>query len=507
MLFAFCLTQISLSAQEYDLNKYKYRYQNNRGFTTSFDIRGDGELSTVKYKDNDTIAESVNINDINNRAFNYRLGLFYFSNTNTDRLQRETSLFLNSRANFNQNGSGRKLNDSLVSSQANNASNYDNSVIYNQLNRFYKPNNSFTYLSYGGSGSINGSNFFNSRSTSGDFNQKINRNRLQANLSIGKGKGRIENVSDAVSAMFIIKDLQEKGGLGQLSDVQTELIAQGITTARNRRFIDFRFRIIDQIALLDSFFTLAGAKPDNDLIYYTTLYDNWFYATNFFRGSGKRFTYSLSNSASYDKFTNTLEESIGRDYTYINTINTDLYNALNLEYTSSKQLSLYHERSFIISAQSGLRHQTDLAERKDSFQISLPYSERSSKFKNGDAVISTIDLTYSQLYQPNTRTYLRWSASANYLQQNSLLGLRVSNPAKENNVLQTLGANFNLNFFHFFSPRLSIYANANIRANALLSSRQREIIYAPNNLLNFESNNRAIGGGVGFSAGLVYALF
>jgi len=506
-LCAFGLAQFSANAQEYDLNKYKYRFQQYRGLTGGFRLDGDGDLSTTKYSDNDTIPEYSNIQDYNTRGFDYRFNLNYFTNISLDNLQRGTSLTLNSSAEFGQNGSGRKLNDSLLNSSYNKYSSYQQSLDFNQFNRFYKPNNSFTYLEYGARARIDGARNFNNESKPGDTKNNQNRNQIGANLNIGKGKGRIENVSDAVLAMFIIKDLQKKGGLGKLTDAQTELIAQGITTARNRRFIDFRFRTIDQIALLDSFFTAAGAKPPNDLIYYTTLYDNWFYATEFSRGTGKRFTYYLSNEAGYSAQQGTRENSIGTDYNYQKYTGTSLFNAINLDYINSKQLNLYHERSFSISIKSGLNHRTSINEFKDSLNLARPYSENSSKSKDGDAINSSISGVYSHLYQPNTRTYLRWSVEGYYQQNNSMLGLRTANPTKENNIAQLLSSRFNLDFFHFFSPRLSVYGAAGVNAYANLNTEKREIAYAPNNLFNFKSNNNGITGGVTLSAGLNYALF
>ena len=66
-------------------------------------------------------------------------------------------------------------------------------------------------------------------------------------------------------AAFILKDLQQKAGIGALTNAQVEAIGNGITTIRNTRFIDFRFRLIDQLKMLDSMVQANGVKSTKNL--------------------------------------------------------------------------------------------------------------------------------------------------------------------------------------------------------------------------------------------------
>ena len=138
---------------------------------------------------------------------------------------------------------------------------------------------------------------------------------------------------------------------------------------------------------------------------------------------------------------------------------------------------------------------------------SYPYTESKSKDKDQDAIVAFAYASYSHLYQPNTRTYLTWSVTESYGQNNSLIGLRTANLQKIQNTYRNLNTNFNLSYFRFFSPRLSINAGINANVYTNLTTNRNEVTYTPTNLFNFKSTNNYIRGGIGISAGLNYALF
>ncbi len=495
----FFLIFSNLKSQDYDLNNYKFRYQNYKALTGSVNLNSNSSNNNDKYKDNDTIIDTQNKSDYNDRNFNYSINANYTARKSTDAMQMERNFSFSSDAQLSNRGNGKYLNDSLLNSSQNNSKYYNHNLSYNQLHRLYKPNNTFSLISFeiiaGHSGS----------STDNDYNDgNSTRNRLGSTLTIGKGKGRLEYVTDAATAMFIIQDLQKKAGLGKLTNEQTEIIAKGITTAKNTRFIDFRYRLIDQIAMLDSFFTIAGIKPKNELAYYTTLYDNWFYANRFNRLSGKRFTAAISNSNYYDHSKNYSFRPNFSGYSKEYNTLTQNTTSLSFEYIKSEQASLNLQKSYSIFGNSFLIHQTDFVQREDSTNTQ-PFNKNETKTKP-DNISTSIGLNYNILFQPNTRNYYTFGITETFYQINSLLGLRKSNQTNISSIDRNLNTQLSFSYFHFFSPRLSFSANA--QGNFVFGNNiGKNDIQNPGGLFKYKRTNNNLGFGGTLIASLNYAIF
>jgi len=103
----------------------------------------------------------------------------------------------------------------------------------------------------------------------------------------GVGYGRIENVRDARQAVYITQALSKKNVLTrQLSNDELFELSQKISTVKNKRFLDSRLRLIEEITTVDSFFVNNNLLTDNGAPYFTTLYDMWQYGDLFPRQSG-----------------------------------------------------------------------------------------------------------------------------------------------------------------------------------------------------------------------------
>ncbi|MBV5342795.1 hypothetical protein JZU68_03975, partial [bacterium] len=67
-------------------------------------------------------------------------------------------------------------------------------------------------------------------------------------VEIGSGSGRIENVSDAQHALFLINDLSKKSILNRdLSNNEINELSKTMTKIKNKRFLDSRLKLIDEI--------------------------------------------------------------------------------------------------------------------------------------------------------------------------------------------------------------------------------------------------------------------
>ena len=91
---------------------------------------------------------------------------------------------------------------------------------------------------------------------------------------LGLGFGRIEDVTDARQAIYMLEALHKNGVLSrQLSNEEVVALAQKISSEKNKRFFDSRLHKIDEISAVDSFFVASKALSKNDASYFTALYD------------------------------------------------------------------------------------------------------------------------------------------------------------------------------------------------------------------------------------------
>jgi hypothetical protein len=122
-----------------------------------------------------------------------------------------------------------------------------------------------------------------------------NTNLLAENMfMLGFGKGRIENVTDAQKALYILNDLEQQGLLNSNpTSENTRQFAQLITAVNNKRVFDNRRRRIYEFTQIDSFLKASGLISVNDIRYFTTINDNWVMAYNPYRSSGSNWYIKL----------------------------------------------------------------------------------------------------------------------------------------------------------------------------------------------------------------------
>ncbi len=109
------------------------------------------------------------------------------------------------------------------------------------------------------------------------------RSEVQGSVSytIGAGKGRIENVTDAQMAYNILNELKKNDLLSKEFTVEDAYsLAQTITNVNNTRLFDFRRKRIFELKQIDSLLHGKGLIQENSIDYFTTIADNWFYAFN-----------------------------------------------------------------------------------------------------------------------------------------------------------------------------------------------------------------------------------
>jgi hypothetical protein len=81
---------------------------------------------------------------------------------------------------------------------------------------------------------------------------------------LGIGYGRIENVQDARQAIYIANALSKNGVLTRnLSNSEMFELSQIISTVKNKRFLDSRLRLIEEITTVTSSITRKNKQTEN----------------------------------------------------------------------------------------------------------------------------------------------------------------------------------------------------------------------------------------------------
>jgi len=99
------------------------------------------------------------------------------------------------------------------------------------------------------------------------------------NPSIGVGQGRLEYVSNAQMALFILEDLKDAGKIkGTVSKELTYKFTDLVTQLYNTRVFDFRKRRNYEVAKIDSFLRQNKIISSTDVTTYNIIADNWNYS-------------------------------------------------------------------------------------------------------------------------------------------------------------------------------------------------------------------------------------
>jgi hypothetical protein len=318
-----------LSAQEYknfDLNTY-YTPDIKRS-TLSLYGSGYGGFSSKMFYDN-------------NHKFQSGLGSTFTNYLNTRKQIRVISV------NLNIDGLN-SVNNDLISQVHSKTINFNNQIGVNADFNFYNTKNQF-FLAKGALST----QFTNSITKDNDSIQNINSfNSSNFNnyiyLELGSGSGRIENVSDAQHTLFLINDLSKKGILNRgLSNNEINELSKIMTKIKNKRFLDSRLKLIDEISTIDSFFVQNGLTYTSNAKFFTTLYDNWLYGNSYIREAGQKieltgsyYLWAFNNHAEKHNTFSTIE--------HLKTINDD-YNQnihINLRYIFETPFQQKWQHSF-----------------------------------------------------------------------------------------------------------------------------------------------------------------
>ncbi len=114
-----------------------------------------------------------------------------------------------------------------------------------------------------------------------------NNRSMNGSITIGVGKGRLENITDMQNAIWLHKILLKEGDLKQkLSDEEIIGLAKTITNANNRRVLDGRKRLQYILQKVDGYMQSKELISKTDIHYFSNLNDVLFFANNTVRQAG-----------------------------------------------------------------------------------------------------------------------------------------------------------------------------------------------------------------------------
>jgi hypothetical protein len=265
-----------------------------------------------------------------------------------------------------------------------------NSLNLGWLNKWYFSESIF--MDYGASSNVAYSfTRDKTKNQSEDSNEKRNIFSFNFSPKIGIGYGRIENVEDARQAIYIADALSKRNVLTRnLSNEELLALSQKISTVKNKRFLDSRLHLMDEIAAVDSFFVKNNLLADNGASYFTTLYDMWHHGALFSRRSGYEVSFVV------------------RPYYFHQNSETTHVTQKNIWNVSelAAYLNFNYEKPFKLNWQHSV----------DARAIGSIHSQRSEQTGNDeytdrtDGKIFTAFASYYLGYYPNTRTNIQVGA-------------------------------------------------------------------------------------------------
>lgn len=413
---------------------------------------------------------------------NFNLNDNYFQNRNqTDSISQNNfrwflnpvfSRFINTRKKIFSVSSGGTTEGYIENSSSSiKSKSVDNNAFVN-LNyaHFFTKN---YYLSFEFGANYNGEDNYYENNSSHTLGK---RNEFNLNSSIAIGKGRIENVTDARQAVYILESLSQNGSLNRsLTKDEIFRFAQTISKVKNKRFLDARLHKIDEITTVDSFFVTNNLIKTQDARYFTMLYDMWDFGGLYQRYSGQSFEIGIApfwrliktNSEYNNTYQINSDETIGRE----------LY--LKYRYEKSTGQNWQHSLNVMLGFNlNRLTFDTKFGEGANSIQSITPFG-------------SVLNAAYNLSYYPSTRT--RFSLTAIQKNTEKIFETVLLSPNQDKYTVQFTNYTYlNLSADYYVSQQLRLTGGAGFSFNNLIGN-------------NDTSNYSRFAFGIGF--GLVYSIF
>lgn len=257
----------------------------------------------------------------------------------------------------------------------------------------------------------------------------------QTKIDLGLGYGRIENVTDARQAIYILNDLYDKGYLKRiLTNEEIDNFARQIAIIKNKRQYDAREKAINEITNINKYLIEQELVDENNTAeYFLTLNDNWQYGDKDQRLSGSRFKYGVTPSFRFHDNNTSFEED---SYSAKKTVDTRWGGGVYIDFTNEKPINLKWQRSFKIGARSEL------------------YRWR---MRECNELLTQSYITFAMGCYVSTRTYIESKITENLFWNRTPKTNKLS---KENSL--TNNTKLSLNGYYYISAQVRLFGELNL---------------------------------------------
>jgi hypothetical protein len=303
---------------------------------------------------------------------------------------------------------------------------------------------------FGSSTANNNNNVIQSDST------KIRAFQAGCRLYVGVGVGRIEVVTEAQQAVYLMDAFTKNNVLaGELSHDEIFKLAQEMSRTKNKRFLDARLHLMDEISHVDSFFVSNNLITKQDARYFTNLYDVWLYGDAFERKSGHSIEVQLipdfhfsSNSSNNSYLVSTTSNFNLAAHEY------KLNNTLSVFYQLEKPVNQRWQHSAFVRL-NGLLGFENYDYNYKSAGIS---DNKSGTDKNVELATS-----YKLGFYPNTRTNIYAQISQNFYRKFSGLVNDYNFSFFSDNISFLSSTGLSLGIYYYISPQLQFSASGSFK--------------------------------------------
>ncbi len=448
----------------FDLKNYKTTdYQRQ---SLDFPLSTTNSNSSYSYSNQNTDTSNVVVTEQKNSNFTSSIKSnpsYKLISVSRDKVQND---FIN--MNLENNYRLSKITKEIPASEySNNKSETLNFGIYaGRSTEKYYSKSSKRFLEYGGSVGL-GENYYSTRNVTDTTVHEYSSNKipLSLRLTLGHGHGRLENIEDAVEALYILNELKENGiTMKTISEEDIRQFADCITKIKQERFFDERlYRQKSMTGLVNKLLEL-GLIDKESISTFNTIADYHYYAGFNSRYSGNVLKYGA------EPFVN---------YTFESSKTSDFQNraftkgvALNVSYNLETPVSLKWQKSLTLSAEYSIQDEKSMYKTDEGDWREFD-SEQTQTY-NAYA-------SYAVNYSPNTRTSMGAGVYGSFhhsdLDKYSNLNVGLSGHVKYY-ISERLKFNINLQLYYYDSSSNTSGEMANSNTNGITSNLNAGFTYS-----------------------------
>lgn len=460
MLALFISQSLTAQLHDYDLNSYKTPDYKRLSLQVGFNLSENGTLERYKgdslnYYDNSSFFDAKgNINIFGSNIFNSRAQV---KSTSGELVSHFSSSNTSGDMNTNLEWASSSFNRYLLSRATMKTSTYNFYDTNHEKFWYYSVNGGFT-----GTTSTKG---FENDTTTTAIESGYNDNTLDMGFEIGLGNGRFESIDNVVEAIYILKELSEKGILNrEIDESSINELADKITVLEQRRYFDIRLYKREFFEDLTAFMLENDYVQRDSVQLFNAINDFHFLVSDNYRQTGKQLRFVLGPNAKYNKYYY-LEES-GEDY---NSSSLEARANLNLNYEVKSAINLKWQKAWSVDLYYYSSSKANQSNEQD-------WTDFESRYR-----ILRSTLNYSYAYYPNTRTQIKSNVYCN-LYWNNILEI---NDAKYGETNGSVG--LDLEASYYFSERLRLRGNLNF--NGFQSDDNKQYYSTNRYLVDFNKIN------------------